>query len=648
MAWNGRNESILGSKAAAEAGTATSPSRDAASNTAKPSETEGPKKSSPAPPPPPKKNVWNGQRHTKIMGSKETIGRNAPVAVALDGVSALPPRSPSPAASTVASSASGGSGGSITKMKDDIKALVQLQQHHQVKETDETTNSTAGSSTTNITIDECGDPNPPALEGNVVTTVTSNNSGKKDGTKSSSSGEKTGDKAGTPTARNTNIGNSYSRTHNHHAKNASAPVRRSGSGNKGGRGNNVMNNGNNNHAGKQQNNNYSRGTSTGSSRRRANGVGSVAPRRSSATPSPNTKDSTAASQPSSSYVRNKRVFDPHKAKAIQLAKEAQNNEDRSKFASTAKRISQEILKDESVVAAAEDEPPLECIATGYGSCAKGINDGCGNLGRSAEGVPSGQYSDGSHRYPGRVAMVDGNGNVLADIVVRPPNDGAGVVSYLTPLTGLTAEICLGPDAVSLEDAVTSIKGLLPKNGILVGQTIDHDVEWLGLVPERDFDRMVDISMIFRQRMPAVLGQAAEVLKKKEEAGVGGDGEQQPCEEDKSSDEYLGFATRYRHFSLRHVSLNLLGTDIQSGVHDPVTDAQYSLALFHKYRDSSVTQLRIVRDGLHRAPITPSFAAENTPVIDGVCVSAAGYHYKRLGRKIWRWYSSKRSDTEKAN
>jgi len=149
-------------------------------------------------------------------------------------------------------------------------------------------------------------------------------------------------------------------------------------------------------------------------------------------------------------------------------------------------------------------------------------------------------------------------------------------------------------------------------------------------------------------MPAVLGQAAEVLKKKEEAGVGGDGEQQPCEEDKSSDEYLGFATRYRHFSLRHVSLNLLGTDIQSGVHDPVTDAQYSLALFHKYRDSSVTQLRIVRDGLHRAPITPSFAAENTPVIDGVCVSAAGYHYKRLGRKIWRWYSSKRSDTEKAN
>jgi len=71
----------------------------------------------------------------------------------------------------------------------------------------------------------------------------------------------------------------------------------------------------------------------------------------------------------------------------------------------------------------------------------------------------------------------------------------------------------------------------------------------------------------------------------------------------------------------------------------VTDARYSLMLFHKYRNSSPTQLRIVRDGLHRAPITPGFAAEKTPVIDGVCVSAAGYQYKRAARTIWRWYSS---------
>jgi DNA polymerase III epsilon subunit-like protein len=234
-------------------------------------------------------------------------------------------------------------------------------------------------------------------------------------------------------------------------------------------------------------------------------------------------------------------------------------------------------------------------------------------------------------------MVDSEGRVLADIVIRPPKDGAGVVSYLTPLTGLTSEMCLGPDAKSLEEAIDIVKGLLSKDAVLVGQAIDHDVEWLGLVPGKDFERMLDISEIFRQRMPSVLGQAAGVLKKKEEEGV----EHPAGSSDPSSDEYLGFATRYRHFSLRHVCLNLLGEDIQSGVHDPIVDAKYSLALFHKYRNSSVTQLRIVRDGLHRAPITPGFAAENTPVIDGVCVSAAGYPYKQAARKIWRWYSGKK-------
>jgi hypothetical protein len=182
-----------------------------------------------------------------------------------------------------------------------------------------------------------------------------------------------------------------------------------------------------------------------------------------------------------------------------------------------------------------------------------------------------------------------------------------------------------------------VKSLLPKDGVLVGQAIDHDVEWLGLTPGKDFERMLDLSVIFRQRMPAVLGKASDVLRSAAETGAAVGNK----DADPSSDESLGFDTRYRSFSLRHVCLNLLGTDIQSGVHDPIVDARYSFILFHKYRNSSVTQLRIVRDGLHRAPVTPGFAAEKTPVLDGVCVSAAGYPYKRAARKIWRWYSGKR-------
>lgn len=363
-----------------------------------------------------------------------------------------------------------------------------------------------------------------------------------------------------------------------------------------------------------------------------------------------------------SFVPNKRVFDPYKARAIQMAKEAQDEEDRSSFASsttTAKNASEEVegtlgISEEKKTEEEIEDPPffsidVECVATGYGSCARGINDGCGNEGRNKEGVPPFQFNDRSHRYPGRVALVDSDGNVLADMVIRPPKDGAGVLSYLTPLTGLTAEICLGKDAISLDDAVHAIRGILPKNGVLVGQAIDHDVEWLGLTAGKDFDRTVDISEIFRQRMPCILNEAGNVIKAKEEGGTAVattttaiDG----SKEDKSSDKYLGFATRYRHFSLRHVCLNLLGEDIQSGIHDPIVDAKYSLLLFHKYRNSSVTQLRIVRDGLHRAPVTPGFAAEKTPVIEGVCVSRAGYPYKRAARKIWRWYSALKNDLQK--
>lgn len=341
-------------------------------------------------------------------------------------------------------------------------------------------------------------------------------------------------------------------------------------------------------------------------------------------------------------LASKRVFDPHKARAIMLAKAAQDQEDRSAFC-TAFRISDDGFSKEEIA-----DPPffsidVECIATGYGSHARGINDGCGNEGRNGADVPASQYNDRSHRYPGRVAMVDNDGNVLSDIVIRPPKDGEGVVSYLTPLTGLSKEICLGSDAKTLEEAVQIIKGLLPKEGVLVGQAIDHDAEWLGLTPGKDFARMVDISEIFRQRMPGNLSDAADVMKKIEAGELSSPSSS--SEGDVSSDQYLGFATRYRHFSLRHVCLNLLSEDIQSGVHNPINDASYSLKLFQKYRNAGVTQLRIVRDGLHRAPPTPSFSQENAPVIDGVCVSASGYNYKRAARKIWRWYSGKKTSPQ---
>ena len=95
-------------------------------------------------------------------------------------------------------------------------------------------------------------------------------------------------------------------------------------------------------------------------------------------------------------------------------------------------------------------------------------------------------------------------------------------------------------------------------------------------------------------------------------------------------------TKYRIFSLRHTCLNLLNIDIQKSTHNPVTDAKYSLILFHKCRKQPVTMLRATRDSLHRAPPTPSFVSKY-PIIDGVCLSKLSYRYKFAARFIWTWW-----------
>lgn len=732
MAWNGKNESILGSTQSQGMAFDIAPTPSAASAVStqkaeKKVSDQGLALESKPPVSPPPKNAWNG-RNAKILGAKTTSTTTTTDSLSSSVVSKedkatvtkkvavenIPIRASTPAtdASSTTSSITKNSS-SVHKNKEQLSPKNQqqvetvvdddklsLSQGNKEDETSLTADESSSSAATNTT--PISDASPTSvLEGNVVTTKstannnnkknTSSESKKKKGTSNSSpSDDKNSSAPATPPSKSTNNSGSNKQNLQKQNNNPSKKTRSRSNSKSGGqqqqKGNHNNNNNNsNNPSGKQQFRQNGNGNNSGNKKKSA--VPTVLctffaqgkcnrgtsctflhdpsqvqarpiapPKQQKQQQGGGKKSSTSPSSKmnvsATTFVPTKRVFDPFKAQAIKLAKEAQDQEDRSRFVSTAKRITAAGVGEEKKADEDSnnnnnvDEPPffsidVECIATGYGSCANGINDGCGNEGQNKEGVPSSQYNDRSNRYPGRVAMVDSEGNVLADIIIRPPNDGAGVTSYLTPLTGLTADNCLGSDAKSLEDAVATIKSLLPKNGILVGQAIDHDVEWLGLTPGGvDFDRMVDISDIFRQRMPSILNEAAAVLKKKEEEGSSiAQQSTSSSVEDKSSDDYLGFATRYRHFSLRHVCLNLLDEDIQSGEHNPITDAKYSLLLFHKYRNSSVTQLRIVRDGLHRAPITLGFAAEKTSVIDGVCVSKMGYHHKRAGRKIWRWYSS---------
>jgi RNA exonuclease 4 len=90
-------------------------------------------------------------------------------------------------------------------------------------------------------------------------------------------------------------------------------------------------------------------------------------------------------------------------------------------------------------------------------------------------------------------MVDCYGRMVLNLLVKPVK---AVVSYLTPLTGLTAE-SLDKFGQPEQDAIANLKRCLPPTAILVGMNIRKDIEWLGLVEGVDFAACIDLSDLFR-------------------------------------------------------------------------------------------------------------------------------------------------------
>jgi RNA exonuclease 4 len=82
---------------------------------------------------------------------------------------------------------------------------------------------------------------------------------------------------------------------------------------------------------------------------------------------------------------------------------------------------------------------------------------------------------------------------LLNLYVKPDQP---VVSYLTPLTGLTAEL-LERHGTSLSIALATLRQALPKEAVLVGQSIRTDTQWLGLQEGVDFAGMIDLAGLFR-------------------------------------------------------------------------------------------------------------------------------------------------------
>jgi len=167
--------------------------------------------------------------------------------------------------------------------------------------------------------------------------------------------------------------------------------------------------------------------------------------------------------------------------------------------------------------------------------------------------------------------------VLLNVIVAPDRP---VVSYLTPLTGLTADL-VAAHGVPLPAALAALRLALPPAAVLVGQNIGQDVAWLGLKEGVDFAGMVDLTGLYRVFNPA-----------------------------------------YKSFSVwgqDHLASVLLGWP-PSGPHDAAGDAVKSMRLFNlhaRLSTDAAAWARATATLLASSP-EPSFAKRN-PSQEGVCM-----------------------------
>eukprot|EP00047_Mylnosiga_fluctuans_P001555 m.220881 g.220881 ORF g.220881 m.220881 type:complete len:274 (-) comp10474_c0_seq1:71-892(-) len=182
------------------------------------------------------------------------------------------------------------------------------------------------------------------------------------------------------------------------------------------------------------------------------------------------------------------------------------------------------------------------------------------------------------RAVAQVALVDQFERVWMNRYVRV--EGA-VASYLTPLTGLTAEVLQGPNSLPLPDVLAELRNLLPPHAVLVGQNIAADIRWLGLRETVDFESLIDLSGAYRVFNPKF--------------------------------------NSYSYFSLQHEAKVLLQHAME-GAHNAMTDAIVSVRLFNLYMQlkSNPEELERARQALIAVPLEASFAKRN-PSFEGVCM-----------------------------
>jgi RNA exonuclease 4 len=186
--------------------------------------------------------------------------------------------------------------------------------------------------------------------------------------------------------------------------------------------------------------------------------------------------------------------------------------------------------------------------------------------------------DHNSRAVAQVSVVNQSEQPLLNLYIKPE---APVVSYLTPLTGLTAPM-LNDHGIPLAQAAQMVRAALPKNAVLVGTNVRQDVMWLGLVEGEDFASMIDLSGVFRVWNP----------------------------------QYKSWSM----FGQDHMAKVLMGIDTAQEPHNAVTDAIKSMQLYnlHQRLQLDAAALASAHAALLAAPVAPSFARLN-PSFEGCCM-----------------------------
>lgn len=185
------------------------------------------------------------------------------------------------------------------------------------------------------------------------------------------------------------------------------------------------------------------------------------------------------------------------------------------------------------------------------------------------------------RAPSWVAVVNGQGECVYKTFVAVPR----VYNLLAPITGHKAQDLVG--APPLESVVAEIKALLrgsnppATQAVLVGQSIQSDIEWLQLEEGVDFSESVDLAQHFKAFNPR-FGSTS-------------------------------------FFTLQHTANTLLKNTSMTGSHDPEDDARSSVRLYNEFV-LQPHKLPNAHKQLLRVRPAPSIAKQLGHSFEGVCMA----------------------------